>query len=53
VFYNTDRPFGHVAIVSAAGRMVEAYTNRLPIRETPIRRDYIATARPAIAGTGR
>ncbi len=46
VFYDTDRPFGHVAIVSAPGRMVEAYTHSRPIRQTSIRRDYIAAARP-------
>jgi cell wall-associated NlpC family hydrolase len=46
VFYNTDRPFGHVAIISAPGRMVEAYTNSLPIRQTTIRRNYIAAGRP-------
>jgi len=46
VFYNTDRAFGHVAIISAPGRMVEAYTHSRPIRQTPVRRDYIAAARP-------
>ena len=46
VFYDTYRPFGHVAIVSAPGRMVEAYTHSRPIRQTSIRRDYIAAARP-------
>ncbi len=46
VFYDTDRPFGHVAIISAPGRMVEAYTHSRPIRQTSIRRDYIAAARP-------
>ncbi len=49
VFYDTDRPFGHVAIISAPGRMVEAYTHSRPIRRTPIRRDYIAAARPGRA----
>jgi cell wall-associated NlpC family hydrolase len=49
VFYDTDRPFGHVAIISAPGRMVEAYTHRRPIRQTTIRRDYIAAARPGQA----
>jgi peptidoglycan DL-endopeptidase CwlO len=46
VFYHTDRPFGHVAIISGPARMVEAYTSRLPIRQATIRRDYIAAARP-------
>jgi cell wall-associated NlpC family hydrolase len=46
VFYNTDRPFGHVAIISAPGRMVEAYSRNAPIRQTTIRRDYVAAARP-------
>jgi cell wall-associated NlpC family hydrolase len=46
VFYHTDRPFGHVAIVAAPGLMVEAYAHDAPIRETPIRRDYIAAASP-------
>jgi cell wall-associated NlpC family hydrolase len=46
VFYNTHRPFGHVAIISAPGRMVEAYTHSHPIRQTTIRRNYIAAARP-------
>jgi peptidoglycan DL-endopeptidase CwlO len=46
VFYNTYRPFGHVAIISAPGRMVEAYTHSRPIRQTAIRRNYIAAARP-------
>jgi cell wall-associated NlpC family hydrolase len=46
VFYDTDRPFGHVAIITAPGRMVEAYTHSRPIRQTPIRRNYIAAARP-------
>ncbi len=46
VFYNTYRAFGHVAIISAPGRMVEAYTHSRPIRQTSIRRDYIAAARP-------
>ncbi len=46
VFYNTERPFGHVAIISAPGRMVEAYTHSRPIRQTPIRWDYVAAARP-------
>ncbi len=46
VFYDTDRPFGHVAIISAPGRMVEAYTHSRPIRQTSIRRDWIAAARP-------
>jgi cell wall-associated NlpC family hydrolase len=46
VFYDTDRPFGHVATISAPGRMVEAYTHSRPIRQTTIRRDYIAAARP-------
>jgi cell wall-associated NlpC family hydrolase len=49
VFYNTDRPFGHVAIISAPGRMVEASTHSRPIRQTTIRRDYIAAARPGRA----
>jgi cell wall-associated NlpC family hydrolase len=46
VFYDTDRPFGHVAIISAPGRMIEAYTHSRPIRQTTIRHDYIAAARP-------
>jgi cell wall-associated NlpC family hydrolase len=46
VFYNTDRPFGHVAIISAPGRMVEAYTHSRRIRQTTIRRNYVAAARP-------
>jgi peptidoglycan DL-endopeptidase CwlO len=46
VFYNTDRPFGHVAIISGPGRMIEAYAHNAPIRQTTIRRDYIAAARP-------
>jgi cell wall-associated NlpC family hydrolase len=46
VFYDTYRPFGHVTIVSAPGRMVEASTHSRPIRQTTIRRDYIAAARP-------
>jgi cell wall-associated NlpC family hydrolase len=46
VFYDTYRPFGHVATISAPGRMVEASTHSLPIRQTTIRRDYIAAARP-------
>jgi cell wall-associated NlpC family hydrolase len=46
VFYDTDRPFGHVAIISGPGRMVEAYTRSRPIRQTSIRRDWIAAARP-------
>jgi cell wall-associated NlpC family hydrolase len=46
VFYNTYRALGHVAIISAPGRMVEASTHNAPIRQTPIRRDYIAAARP-------
>jgi cell wall-associated NlpC family hydrolase len=46
VFYDTDRPFGHVAIISAPGRMVEASTHSRPIRQTPIRRDFVAAARP-------
>jgi cell wall-associated NlpC family hydrolase len=46
VFYDTDRPFGHVAIIIAPGRMVEAYTHSRPIRQTTIRRDYVAAARP-------
>ncbi len=46
VFYDTDRPFGHVAIISAPGRMVEASTHSRPIRQTTIRRNYIAAARP-------
>jgi cell wall-associated NlpC family hydrolase len=46
VFYDTDRAFGHVAIVSAPGRMVEAYTHSLPIHQTTLRRDYVAAARP-------
>jgi cell wall-associated NlpC family hydrolase len=46
VFYNTHRPFRHVAIISAPGRMVEAYTHSRPIRQTTIRRNYIAAARP-------
>jgi peptidoglycan DL-endopeptidase CwlO len=46
VFYDTYRPFGHVAIITAPGRMVEAYTHSRPIRQTTIRRDYIAAARP-------
>jgi cell wall-associated NlpC family hydrolase len=46
VFYNTYRAFGHVAIISAPGRMVEAYTYSRPIRQTPVRRDYVAAARP-------
>jgi cell wall-associated NlpC family hydrolase len=46
VFYDTDRAFGHVAIISAPGRMVEASTHSRPIRQTPIRRDYVAAARP-------
>jgi cell wall-associated NlpC family hydrolase len=46
VFYDTDRPFGHVAIISAPGRMVEAYTHSRPIWQTTIRRNYIAAARP-------
>ncbi len=45
-FYDTDRPFGHVAIISGLGRMVEAYARDTPIRQTTIRRDYIAAARP-------
>jgi peptidoglycan DL-endopeptidase CwlO len=49
VFYDTDRPFGHVAIISAPGRMVEAYTHSRPIRQTTIRRDYLAAARPGRA----
>ncbi len=49
VFYDTDRPFGHVAIVTGPGRMVEAYTHSRPIRQTSIRRDYIAAARPGRA----
>jgi cell wall-associated NlpC family hydrolase len=49
VFYDTDRPFGHVAIISAPGRMVEAYSHSRPIRQTTIRRDYIAAARPGQA----
>jgi cell wall-associated NlpC family hydrolase len=46
VFYNTYRAFGHVAIIIAPGRMVEAYTHSHPIRQTTIRPDYIAAARP-------
>ncbi len=46
VFYDTDREFGHVAIISGPGRMVEAYTHSRPIRQAAIRRDYIAAARP-------
>jgi cell wall-associated NlpC family hydrolase len=46
VFYDTDRPFGHVAIVSAPGRVVEASTHSRPIRQTTIRRNFIAAARP-------
>jgi cell wall-associated NlpC family hydrolase len=46
VFYNTYRPFGHVAIISAPGRTVEASTHSRPIRQTTIRRNYIAAARP-------
>jgi cell wall-associated NlpC family hydrolase len=46
VFYDTDGPFGHVAIITGPGQMVEAYTHSRPIRQTPIRRDYIAAARP-------
>jgi peptidoglycan DL-endopeptidase CwlO len=46
VFYDTDRPFGHVAIITAPGRMVEASTHSRPIRQTTIRRNYIAAARP-------
>jgi cell wall-associated NlpC family hydrolase len=46
VFYNTYRAFGHVAIISAPGRMVEASTHSRPIRQTTIRRDYVAAARP-------
>jgi cell wall-associated NlpC family hydrolase len=49
VFYDTGRPFGHVAIITAPGRMVEAYTHSRPIRETSIRRDFVATARPGRA----
>jgi cell wall-associated NlpC family hydrolase len=49
VFYDTDRPFGHVAIITGPGQMVEAYTHSLPIRQTSIRRDYIAAARPGRA----
>jgi cell wall-associated NlpC family hydrolase len=49
VFYDTDRPFGHVAIISAPGRMVEASTHSRPIRQTSIRRDYVAAARPGRA----
>jgi cell wall-associated NlpC family hydrolase len=46
VFYDTYRPFGHVAIISAPGLMIEAYTRSRPIRQTAIRRDWIAAARP-------
>jgi cell wall-associated NlpC family hydrolase len=46
VFYDTYRPFGHVATISAPGRMVEASTHSRPIRQTTIRRNYIAAARP-------
>jgi len=46
VFYDTYRPFGHVATISAPGRMVEAYAHNAPIRQTTIGRDYIAAARP-------
>jgi cell wall-associated NlpC family hydrolase len=46
VFYDTYRAFEHVAIISAPGRMVEAYASRLPIRQTTIRCNYIAAARP-------
>jgi cell wall-associated NlpC family hydrolase len=49
VFYNTYRPFGHVAIISAPGRMVEASTHSRPIRQTTIRRNYVAAARPGRA----
>jgi cell wall-associated NlpC family hydrolase len=49
VFYNTDRPFGHVAIISAPGRMVEASTHSRPIRQTSIRRNFVAAARPGRA----
>jgi cell wall-associated NlpC family hydrolase len=49
VFYDTRRPFGHVAIISGPGRMVEAYTHSRPIRQTSIRRDWIAAARPGRA----
>ncbi len=46
VFYDTGRAFGHVAIISAPGRMVEASTHSRPIRQTTIRRNYLAAARP-------
>jgi cell wall-associated NlpC family hydrolase len=46
VFYDTNRPFGHVAIISGPAHMVEASTYSLPIRQTTIRRGYIAAARP-------
>ena len=49
VFYDTNRPFGHVAIISAPGRMVEASTHSRPIRQTTIRRNYVAAARPGRA----
>jgi cell wall-associated NlpC family hydrolase len=49
VFYDTDRPFGHVAIISAPGRMVEAYAHSRPIRQTPIRRNFVVAARPGRA----
>jgi cell wall-associated NlpC family hydrolase len=49
VFYDTDRPFGHVAIITGPGRMVEASTHSLPIRQTSIRRNFIAAARPGWA----